>query len=124
MASLTKDRSAASRRRWFYRRDLRFVMAVVAMLAAYFGYGYVTSFDRVTTQLSVRLAENPSRVNIAVTTNFAPEAFHMELYQQYGSMRGTKGNTAILVRVKPSAVAHLSRRYWIKKIDLVSSDKK
>ena len=122
MASLTGNKSAAWHRRWYRRRDLRFLMAVGAVLLAYFGYGYATSFDRVTPQLSDRLAENPSRVNIAVTTKFAPESFHMELYQRYGSLRGTKGNTAILFRVKPSAVAQLSRRYWITKIDLVLSN--
>ena len=124
MTSLTGDGSAISRRRWFHRRDLRFLMTVGAILAAYFGYGYATSFDRVTTRLALLLAENPSRVNISVTTKFAPEAFHMELYQRYGSLRGTKGNSAILFRVKPSAVAQLSRRYWIRQIDLVSSNKR
>lgn len=123
MASLSKTGSA-QRRRWLDRRDLRFVMAVGAILLAYFGYGYATSFDRITARLSDQLANNPSRVNIAITTNFAPEAFHMELYQRFGSMRGTTGNTALLFRVRPSAVAELSRRYWIKKIDLVSSDSK
>ena len=38
-------------------------------------------------------------------------------------MRGTKGNTAILFRVTPSAVAQLSRRYWIEEIDLESKRK-
>ena len=123
MASWARDRSAASRRRWHHRRDLRFLMVVGAVLAAYFGFGYATSFDRVTARLSARLAEDPSRVNIAVTTRFAPEAFHMELYQRYGSLRGTRGNTAILFRVKPSAVGQLSRRYWIHRIDLAASDK-
>ena len=99
------------------------MLVVGAIFLAYFAYGYVTSFDRVTERLSARLAEYPTRVNIAITTNFAPESFHMELYQQFGRMRGTKGNTAILFRVRPSAVAQLSRRYWIKEIDLVPSDK-
>ena len=123
MASLTPDNSAAPRHRWFHRRDLRFMMAVGAVLAAYFGYGYATSFDRVTARLSDQLANNPSRVNITITTKFAPEAFHMELYQRFGSMRGTTGNTVILFRVKPSAVAELSRRYWIQEIDLVPAKK-
>lgn len=124
MASLTPDNSVAPSRRWFHRRDLRFLMAVGAVLAAYFGYGYATSFDRVSARLFDQLATNPLRVNITVTTKFAPEAFHMELYQRYGSLRGTKGNTALLFRVQPSAVADLSRRYWITKIDLVSSNKR
>ena len=121
MSTLLKEQFDG-RRRWIYRRDLRFLVLVGAVLASYFGYGYVTSFDRVTHRLADRLAENPPRVNIAIMTKFAPEAFHMEVYQRYGSLRGTKGNTAILFRVTPSAVAQLSRRYWITKIDLVSPD--
>ena len=119
MSALLKEQFDG-RWRWIYRRDLRFLALVGAVLAAYFGYGYLTSFDRVTDRLAARLAQSPSRVNIAITTNFAPEAFHMELYQRFGSLRGTKGNTAVLFRVTPSAVAQLSHRYWIKEIDLVS----
>ncbi len=96
-------------------------MVVGAVLAAYNGHGFVTSFERVTERLHVRLAQRPARVNIAVTTEFAPESFHMALYQEYGSMRGTRGNTAILFRVKPSDIESLSRRYWIKQIDLIPS---
>ena len=59
--------------------------------------------------------------NVVVTTAFAPKAFHMGLYQRYGSMRGTQGNGAILFRVRPSDIVWLWRRYWIEKIDLAPS---
>jgi len=108
-------------RRWHRRRDLRFLMVVGAMLAAYHGYGYATGSGRITDRLHARLAENPGRVNIVVTTGFAPETFHMGVYQRYGSMRGTQGNGAILFRVRPSDVAWLSRLYWVEKIDLAPS---
>lgn len=118
-AGLTPNTAVARRRRWHQRRDLRFLIMVGAVLAAYYGYGFATSFDRVTDRLHARLAQHPARVNIAVTTEFAPEAFHMALYQDYGSMRGTRGKTAILFRVRPSDIATLSRRYWITEIDLI-----
>ncbi len=119
MTSPHRDPSGARHRRWHQRRDLRFLILVGAVLAAYYGYGFATSFDRVTDRLHARLAQHPARVNIAVTTEFAPEAFHMALYQDYGSMRGTRGKTAILFRVRPSDIATLSRRYWITEIDLI-----
>lgn len=118
---LTQNATIARRRRWHHRRDLRFLIVVGAVLAAYYGYGFTTSFERVTDRLQARLAQGPARVNITITTRFAPEAFHMGLYQEYGSLRGTKGNTALLFRVKPSNVDSLSRRYWITEIDLIPS---
>lgn len=120
---LTPNAAVARHRRWHRRRDLRFLMFVGAVLAAYYGHGFATSFDRVTERLHARLAQHPGRVNIAITTEFAPEAFHMALYQDYGSMRGTKGNTAILFRVRPSDIEALSRRYWITEIDLIPSNR-
>ena len=123
MASPYQNAAVARPRRWHHRRDFRFLIVVGAVLAAYYGHGFATSFDRVTDRLYARLAQHPPRVNIAVTTRFAPEAFHMGLYQEYGSLRGTKGNTAILFRVKPSDVESLSRRYWITEIDLIPSNR-
>ena len=43
-------------------------------------------------------------MNIEVTTEFPPEAFHMGIYQNLGSVRGSKGNTTTLFRVKPADV--------------------
>ncbi len=105
-------------RNWRHRRDLWFLIVVGAVLAGYHGYVYATSFGRMTDRLQARLAQHPERLNIAITTPFAPEAFHMGIYQRYGSMRGTTGNTAILFRVRISDVTRLSRRYWVEKIDL------
>jgi hypothetical protein len=113
--------AAIGRRRWHRRRDARFVMAVAAVLLAYQGYGYAIGPGHITDRLQDRLARDPGRINIAVTSKFPPEAFHMEIYQRRGSMRGTRGNTAILYRVKPPDIAWLSRRYWIEKIDLAPS---
>ena len=106
------------RRRWYHRRDLRFVMVVGACLAAYYGHGYATAPDRLSDRLRARLAEDPARVNIDVTTKFPPEQFHMAVYQRYGSMRGTNGSTATLYRVRIADVRRLSRRYWVERIDL------
>lgn len=112
------DASQPVRRRWYHRRDLRFVMVVAAILAAYYGYAFATGSGRITDRLHARLAEYPKRVNINVTTKFPPEAFHIGIYQRYGGMRGTRGSTATIFRVRPSDIRRLSRKYWIERIEL------
>ncbi len=120
MASVVPDASRIIWRRWHRRRDVRFVAVIMACLAAYYGYGFATSSARITDRLQARLAQDPARVNIDVTAKFPPEAFHMGVFQRYGSMRGTSGRTATLFRVKPADVKFLSRKYWIEKIDLAA----
>jgi hypothetical protein len=110
--------SGFRRRRWYHRRDLRFLSVVAAVLIAYFGYGYVTGPGRITDRLESALDRDPPTVNIQVTSKFPPESFHMGVYQKYGAMRGSKGNTTTLFRVKPSDVRTLSRKYWIERVDL------
>ncbi len=106
------------RRRWHHRRDIRFLIFVAAILAAYFGYGYATGPSRITDRLEIALDMDPPTVNIRVTSKFAPEAFHMGVYQDLGAMRGNKGNTTTLFRVTPGDVRKLSRKYWVERIDL------
>ncbi len=106
------------RRRWYHRRDIRFLIVVAAILAAYFGYGYVTGPGRITDRLQAALDKEPPTVNIRVTAKFAPEAFHIGVYQDLGSMRGNEGNTTTLFKVTPADTRKLSRKYWIERVDL------
>lgn len=117
----TKDFTADTpfrARRWYRRRDLWFVVIVAAFVGVYYAWGYATGPGRITPALHAALDANPKRVNIVITPKFAPEQFHMAVFQKYGSMRGTEGRDATLFRVKPADVRRLSRRYWIEKIDL------
>jgi len=105
-------------RRWYHRRDIRFIIVVAALLAAYSGYGYVTGPGRITDRLHVALDRDPATVNIHITAKFPPEAFHIGVYQNYGAMRGSKGNTTTLFQVTPTDVRMLSRKYWVERVDL------
>ena len=40
------------------------------------------------------------RVNVAVRLGFAPEEFHIRLFQGYGVVRGVRGTTVLLDRVR------------------------
>ena len=106
------------RRRWYHRRDVRFLIAVAAILMVYFGYGYVTGPGRITDRLQAALDRDPPTVNIRVTAKFPPEIFHIGVYQNHGAMRGSDGNTTTLFRVRPGDVRALSRKYWVERVDL------
>ncbi len=106
------------RRRWYHRRDLRFLIFVAAILTAYSGYGYVTGPGRITDRLQAALDRDPPTVNIRITAKFAPEIFHIGVYQDHGAMRGSDGNTTTLFRVTPGNVRLLSRKYWVERVDL------
>ena len=76
-----------------------------------------------TDRLNARLAENPVELNVAVTSKFPPEEFHISIYQRLGSMRGVEDSTAFLHSMTPANVAYLSQYYWIDKIDLIPGKK-
>jgi hypothetical protein len=109
------------KRRWRDRRDVRFLLVVVACFAIFTGYGYVTGPSRISDRLQTALDAGPKRVNIVVTAKFPPEEFHMGIYQDVGAMRGSDGSSSTLFRVKPRDVQALARHYWIVKIDLATT---
>ena len=124
MVALVQPSTKPRKRRWYLRRDIRFLMVIGAILLVYFGTGYVQGPSRITDRLHERLDEDPKTVNIRVTTEFPPEAFHMGVYQNLGSVRGSKGNTTTLFKVKPADVRRLSRKYWIESIDIAPDPKR
>ena len=105
-------------RHWHGRRDIRFLLVVVVCFAIFTGYGFITGPSRITDRLHKALEASPERVNIVVTAKFPPEEFHMGIYQDVGAMRGSKGRSSTLFRVKPRNVKALARHYWIERIDL------
>lgn len=111
------------KRRWYHRRDVRFIIVVAALVGLYQGYGYLSAPDRMTPELRQALDSGAKRINIKITTEFPPEEFHMGIYQDAGSIRGTEGATTTVYRVKQNEVRDLARYYWIKRISLATSKK-
>ena len=70
---------------------------------------------RIDPDLAQALAGQP-QAKIAVTLGFAPEEFHVRLFQTYGVVSGVRGTTVVLDRVKSEDVRRLARYYWIKRI--------
>jgi hypothetical protein len=55
-------------------------------------------------------------VNVAVTLGFAPEDFHIRLFQEYGVVSGVQGTTVLLNRVRPEDVRRIAHYYWVRQI--------
>ncbi len=70
---------------------------------------------RLDPDLAQALARQP-QARIAVTLGFAPEEFHVRLFQTYGVVSGVRGTTVVLDRVKSEDVRRLARYYWIRRI--------
>lgn len=57
-------------------------------------------------------------VDVAVTLGFAPEDFHIRLFQGYGVVSGVRGTTVLVNRVRPQDVSQIARYYWVRRITL------
>jgi hypothetical protein len=49
---------------------------------------------------------------------FAPEEFHVRLFQEHGVVRGMQGTTVLPDRLRAEDVGRLARYYWIRGITL------
>jgi hypothetical protein len=52
-----------------------------------------------------------------VTLPFPPERFHVQLFQSFGRVSGTQGNTIEVRGVKRADFAALARPYWVRRIE-------
>jgi len=58
----------------------------------------------------------PAPVDVAVTLGFAPEDFHIRVFQGHGVVSGVRGTTVLLRRVPPDDVRRMARYYWVRRI--------
>ncbi len=111
------------RRRWYHRRDFRFIGLVVVFVLLFQGYGYLTGPSRIGDKLNQVIEAGEKKLDILVWAKFPAEAFHMELYQTLGAIRGEMDGAVRLGGITPGDVRFLSRKYWIKNIDLAPPEK-
>ena len=97
-------------------RTGRFLLVVVLLWVAWETYLAVSAGRRLDPELGREL-ERGDLVNIAVTLGFAPEDFHIRVFQTYGIVSGVKGTTVRLNRVAPGDVKKMSRYYWVQRIE-------
>ena len=98
-------------------RTVVFLLVVAALAGGWETYTALAAPRRLAPELAAALAREP-RVNVAVRLGFAPEEFHIRLFQGYGVVRGVQGTTVLLDRVRAEDVGRLARYYWVHKIAL------
>ncbi|MFP6710350.1 MAG: hypothetical protein VB913_01470 [Rhodospirillales bacterium] len=106
------------RRKWYHRRDLRFIGVVIAIVLIFNTYGLISGPSRISEDLQAAIDSGAEKVSILIRAKFPAEAFHMEIYQKIGVFRGDVGDAIMLTDVIPGDVRTLSRKYWIKDISL------
>lgn len=101
--------------RWLRHRTVRFLIVAAVLWVGWQVYVAVSAPRRLDPALAVALEREPM-VNIAVTLGFAPEDFHIRLFQAHGVVSGVRGTTVLLNRVPSADVRQLARYYWIRSI--------
>lgn len=98
-------------------RTVAFLLALAVLGAGWEAFIRLSAPRRLEPALAAALAREPL-VNVAVTLGFAPEDFHIRLFQSYGVVSGVRGTTVLLNRVRPEDVARIARYYWVRQITL------
>jgi hypothetical protein len=97
------------------RRTVVFLLVVAAAWAGWEAFVRLTAPGRIDAALERGLSQE-ALVNVAVTLPFAPEDFHIRLFQGYGVVSGVHGTTVLLNRVRTEDVRRLARLYWVRRI--------
>lgn len=75
----------------------------------------LTAPGRIDPSLQTALQER-TPVAVAITLGFAPENFHIRLFQSHGVVSGVRGTTVFMSRVSPDDLHKIARYYWVKRI--------
>jgi hypothetical protein len=96
-------------------RTARFLVVVVLLWLGWETYLTVSATHRLDPELARELDHN-GLVNVAVTLGFAPEDFHIRIFQGHGIVSGVRGTTVLLNRVSAGDVMTIARYYWVDRV--------
>jgi hypothetical protein len=96
-------------------RTARFLVVVALLWAGWEAYLAISAGRRLDAALAGDL-ERGGLVDVAVTLAFAPEDFHIRIFQTHGIVSGVKGTTVLLSRVPAGDVRRIARYYWVERI--------
>jgi hypothetical protein len=97
------------------RRTVRFLIVVVGLVLGWQVYLFVSAERRLDAALRPQL-DRGGPVSVAVTLGFAPEDFHIRVFQSHGVVSGVSGTTVMLTRVPAADVRRIARYYWVQRI--------
>lgn len=111
--------SAMSRLTLLQHRSIVFLLVVAIAWGIWELFLTVTASQRIDPALQPALRAR-APVAVAITLGFAPENFHIRLFQSYGVVNGVRGTTVFLNRVSPDDLHRIARYYWVKRISMQS----
>ena len=100
-------------------RTVLFLLVVAALWGGFELYLAASAPRRLDAAVATALARE-APLDLAVTLGFAPEDFHVRLFQGYGVVKGVRGTTLLLGRVAPDDVRRIARYYWVRRITLAT----
>ncbi len=68
-------------------------------------------------KIAAGLNAGAEKVNILVTLPFAPERFHVIVFQRYGRVSGTQDNSIEVRGVKKADLHAVARPYWVTRVE-------
>src|SRR5262245_18747026 len=111
--------SAMSRLTLLQHRSIVFLLVVAIAWGIWELFLTLTASGRIDPLLRPALEER-APLAVAITLGFAPENFHIRLFQSYGVVNGVRGTTVFLNRVSPDDLHRIARYYWVKQISMQS----
>lgn len=111
--------SAMSRFVLLRHRSAVFLLVVAIAWGSWELFLTVTAPQRIDPALQPALRAR-APVAVAITLGFAPENFHIRLFQSYGVVSGVRGTTVFVNRVSPDDLRRIARYYWVKQISAQS----
>ena len=104
-----------SRTAFLRHRSAVFLLVVAAAWGGWELFLVVTSPGRIDPALRAALRAR-APVSVAITLGFAPENFHIRLFQRYGIVSGVRGRTVLVNRVSPEDLRRIAHYYWVERI--------
>jgi hypothetical protein len=96
-------------------RTAGFLVAVGLLWGGWEAFLAASAPGRIDTALR-RALEGQPVVDVAVSLDFAPEDFHIRLFQTHGTVSGVRGTTVLINRVRTDDVWRIARHYWVRRI--------
>ena len=97
-------------------RTAGFLVVVALLWVGWETYLTVSATRRLDPELAREL-DRGGLVNVAVTLGFAPEDFHIRIFQGHGIVSGVRGTTITLNRVPAGDIRTIARYYWVQRIE-------
>ena len=92
-----------------------FFLVVIVAWTSWELFLTLTAPGRIDPALQSALQER-TPVAVAITLGFAPENFHIRLFQSYGVVSGVRETTVLVKRVSPDDLRRIARYYWVERI--------